>query len=541
MFRCLFAAALVVGAGIHLPFVCAADPPRPTDLKFVPADAALFARVDVEQVWNNRLGETFRRMNVQEIQNGLAFLKEYAGLTPDDLKSISAFVPQFKVEVTPAVAVIVTTKKPYDRNKLVAFLRTQADELNAQWNERPGHRYEVDELIFDLSDLKTFRFAFQYEPQEAAAADGPLTPAITAAANGAPLVVGVTFANLPDELRQNNPPAAMRPFQPLFFSEAAILTGTLDNANMVVTLGFRNTTRAQAVAAEKSLGVLKTLLETALALAAQDLERAPSRNDRKNPTEADASKRQLAFIHDMQALVKSAPITHADNTPSITLTAKADLDYAPLLEQLFSLISSVSTRSMASDHLKQLALAMHIYHDKYATLPPAARVGKGDKPLLSWRVMVLPYIDQGALYKKFKLDEPWDSEHNKKVLEENPMPEVFALPGVTKPNDKTTHYQVVVGGGAMFDLIQGTRFNQITDGLSNTIMIVTAKKAVPWTAPEDLTFDPKKDPRELLLFTDEVCNVAFGDGAVRALRQTIKEDVLKGLITRAGGEVIVDD
>src|SRR5690606_19908301 len=110
------------------------------------------------------------------------------------------------------------------------------------------------------------------------------------------------------------------------------------------------------------------------------------------------------------------------------------------------------------------------------SFPPAALVDKKGKPMLSWRVMILPYIEGNALYEKFKLDEPWDSEHNMKVMKENPMPRVYMTPG--KPanaEDKTTHYQVFIGKGAMFDIVKGGRFQQITDGTSNTIMTATAK------------------------------------------------------------------
>src|SRR5438045_1511259 len=73
-------------------------------------------------------------------------------------------------------------------------------------------------------------------------------------------------------------------------------------------------------------------------------------------------------------------------------------------------------RLTSSNNLKQIALAFHSFHDTYGGMPAAAICDKAGKPLLSWRVAILPWIEEGALYKQFKLDEPWDSKHNKALL-----------------------------------------------------------------------------------------------------------------------------
>ena len=70
---------------------------------------------------------------------------------------------------------------------------------------------------------------------------------------------------------------------------------------------------------------------------------------------------------------------------------------------------------------------MHNYHDTYGTFPPAATTDGADKPLLSWRVAILPFLEQQPLYEQFHLDEPWDSPHNKTLIEQ--MPQVYAIPG----------------------------------------------------------------------------------------------------------------
>src|SRR5262249_15789904 len=152
--------------------------------------------------------------------------------------------------------------------------------------------------------------------------------------------------------------------------------------------------------------------------------------------------------------------------------------------------------------------------------------------LLSWRVAILPYIEQDALYKQFKLDEPWDSEHNKNLAATRVK--LYELPGVTGEPAGTTHYRVFVGGGALFELNRGVRFVEIRDGMSNTIMVVEAKDGVPWTKPDELTYAPDKRPA--VGYFKDGFNALFADGAVRWIKPTIDPKVLHALITRAGGE-----
>src|SRR5262249_40256468 len=107
-----------------------------------------------------------------------------------------------------------------------------------------------------------------------------------------------------------------------------------------------------------------------------------------------------------------------------------------------------AVRAQSANNLKQIGLALHNYHDTMGNFPPAAIVDEQGNRLLSWRVAILPYIEQVELYKQFKLDEPWDSDHNKKLIAK--MPKTYALPNkMSKPGE--THYRVFVGNGALFD------------------------------------------------------------------------------------------
>jgi hypothetical protein len=164
-------------------------------------------------------------------------------------------------------------------------------------------------------------------------------------------------------------------------------------------------------------------------------------------------------------------------------------------------------------------------------------VGGSGKALLSWRVTILPYLGEQELYRRFKLDEPWDGPHNKKLLAR--MPKVYAPPGATTAPPYTTYYQVFVGPHAVFEKHQVMPFpGAITDGTSNTLLVVEAGSPVPWTKPEDLHFAPDEPLPELGGLFPDVFNAAFADGSVSALRKDADPDILRAAITRDMGEVV---
>ncbi|HJZ57064.1 MAG TPA: DUF1559 domain-containing protein, partial [Gemmataceae bacterium] len=203
-----------------------------------------------------------------------------------------------------------------------------------------------------------------------------------------------------------------------------------------------------------------------------------------------------------------------------------------------------SAREQSLQNLKQLALGMHTFHDKNNTFPAAAIVDEDGKPLLSWRVAILPYIGQEVLYKEFNLKEPWDSENNKKLIEK--MPKVFADPRAPADAGKT-YYKVFVGPPtgptAAFDTrYKGRKLVEFLDGASNTVLIVEGGPAVEWTKPEDIRFAPDQKAPELSIGgAGDIC-LALADGSTRTVKwNKLPENVRKALITPDGAEVLPDD
>lgn len=195
------------------------------------------------------------------------------------------------------------------------------------------------------------------------------------------------------------------------------------------------------------------------------------------------------------------------------------------------------TRSM--NNLKQIGLAMHNFHDANRHFPMVANFDKAEKPLLSWRVHLLPYLDQLELYKQFHLEEPWDSEHNKGLIEKMPAPYRSTKNKELLQAGKTT-YLAPVGEHLMFTGTPKTiSFRDITDGTSNTIMLVDGDDdhAVIWTKPDDFKPDPKNPKAGLRNNPGSGYLASFADGSVRFLPANIDPKIFYAMLTRDGGEV----
>jgi beta-lactamase regulating signal transducer with metallopeptidase domain len=195
-------------------------------------------------------------------------------------------------------------------------------------------------------------------------------------------------------------------------------------------------------------------------------------------------------------------------------------------------------RFRAINNLKQVVLAMHNYAATHDDRFPPIATGAGGRMNLSWRVLILPYLDEGALFQQFKLDEPWDSPNNKPLIER--MPQVFQTPGDPAG---TTRYKGMMGLGGpgretLWGYPEGVKITEIVDGTSNTIAVVEGLKPILWTKPEDLELEQDSPEREHLFAQGFLA--AMADGSVRAFANDGPDSplLLKALFTRSGGEVI---
>jgi hypothetical protein len=226
---------------------------------------------------------------------------------------------------------------------------------------------------------------------------------------------------------------------------------------------------------------------------------------------------------------------------------------------------------VAHNKLRQIGIALHNYNDTYHRLPPAVLYDKAGKPLLSWRVLLLPFLEEEKLFQQFKLDESWDGPHNIQLLAR--MPNVYApVRGEHQPH--TTFYQVFDGPGAAFDsdprhglrpyelaglgvaAFEGKRVTRIPDsfpgGTARTLLLAEAGTTVPWTKPADLVYDPAKPLPPLggefnegpTLFRTQRqtgIHVVLADASVWFLSKETDEAMLRQLIARAGKRENLDE
>jgi hypothetical protein len=240
-------------------------------------------------------------------------------------------------------------------------------------------------------------------------------------------------------------------------------------------------------------------------------------------------------------IAKLAIVSEAFETVPVVGNGLSAAPAAALAAILFS--SRLGARQVAAgnesmNNLKQISLAMLNEEAARKHFPPAAICDETGKPLLSWRVKLLPYLGEGALYAQFHLDEPWDSENNKPLAAV--MPAVYMDPQVGDLEGKTV-YLVPTGKETIFGDEKGTSMRQITDGTSRTILVVEVdpQHAVPWTKPEDIAIDEEKPAAGLARMPGGgALLVGRADGAVVALPGDIDADTLWSLFTRAGGEKI---
>ena len=196
--------------------------------------------------------------------------------------------------------------------------------------------------------------------------------------------------------------------------------------------------------------------------------------------------------------------------------------------------------SQCKNNLKQIGLALHNYHDTYGSFPPAFIPDAAGKPMHSWRVLILPYLDQMALYREYDFSEPWDGPSNSRLLSR--MPPVFACPSHAGPGNTNTAYVAAFGTNCIFRGSEPIKVSDVLDGTSNTILVGEAVGAgIPWMKPEDIDVSAHPSLGDPAGFSsDHVGGAHFliSDGAVRFISLSIDPEIFKALMTRNGGEAV---
>jgi hypothetical protein len=189
-------------------------------------------------------------------------------------------------------------------------------------------------------------------------------------------------------------------------------------------------------------------------------------------------------------------------------------------------------RNQSMNNLKQIAIGLQNFADTRGGVFPAAKNEGGSQ--LSWRVHILPFIGEEALYAQFHLDEPWDSQHNKRLIAR--IPDEFRVPGDSFVEGETSYLAVTGSGTAFGDGSKGPAFQDFVDGLSRTIMIVEADKSVPWTKPDDHQFAPNNPTQGLGGVRAFGFLALMGDARVIFVPDDEAPQAVGAMMTRSGRE-----
>ena len=228
------------------------------------------------------------------------------------------------------------------------------------------------------------------------------------------------------------------------------------------------------------------------------------------------------------------------NGNKLALDLDQQLTIAPVLVGMVlpavQQVRAAARRTQSMNNMRQHTLAMLNYESAHGHFPAQANYDKRGKPLLSWRVHILPFIEQQALYDQFHLDEPWDSPHNKKLI--NQMPMIYQSPTVAPDNGKTV-YLGIEGEGMMFGK-EPRKFADITDGSSNTALAVEVdfENAVPWTQPADFKMDKNNPLNGIGRINPGGFIVTFADGSVHFISNSVDPETWKNLLTIGDGNIV---
>jgi hypothetical protein len=548
-------AGLVMATSCFGQEVKSAKPTLPADLAAVPNDSLGFVHVKLADLWKN---EALKDVRAILDKAGPKLIESFDGRftpAPSTVDRLTVYLPP--VDLAGArdfdFVFILAATKPFDRDKCLKQLgRTRLHKgriggFYADEEESMAVRF-LDEKTLAFGNVSAIQRMVDFAPPQK---PGPLTPALELAAGTRPVVASFNVTALPPELLQE----VLRqyipdPLHPLFTARTLVASFDLEGDGHVHAQAIYANT-ASADAAEKAVGAAMELAKGLIADTRKELlERVLGDGTQakiEDFPEAAAGLFGLGALQHLEDILKTQPVKRSGDTLTATIALPSQFKSligaaglaAAMTAPAVGRIRDAANRITSSNNLKQIGLALHNYASvENDSFPPAAIIDWKGKPQLSWRVMILPYIEQEALYKEFHLDEPWDSEHNKKLIEK--MPKTYAIPNKPlKPGH--THYRVFVGNGALWDWLQGTPLGQISDGLSNTILAVEAEEAVPWTKPDELEFDPTKPLPKFSKFFKSGFHALFADGSVHFIRHNADEKNFKAMITKAGGEIIDRD
>lgn len=518
------------GVGALLYYQGKTTGPTSADLDYVLGNSQGFATVRVAEAWKTPVVQAItEQLPLGEMPPNEA-VQKHLGVNIEDVERVTFVLHQAEQK---QLWVVISTTKPVDKGKILAGLEADTKETQHQGKvfhqvqgpDKPAVHF-VNDRLFILAEEPAMRTCLEQTPRKDKT--GPLMDLLAATNGPQHLVLGGIMPPEFVTLARTQLPAAILP---LLETQTALLTATIGETSITdITLAFPDDGKSKAA---------MDALNTALTMAKGFMGMA------KLGVGGPAMPGQKEMIAAAEETLKNLKVEQKGK--DVLLSIKAVIDPKKIAEQMANLNPAFQVRAAADrtknvNKLRQIGLAMHNYHDAYRAFPPAIIYSKdGQKPLYSWRVALLPFLEEDRLYQLFNKDEPWDSEHNRHLLTR--MPRVFAQ-GDNEAEKSRTYFQVFTGKDAAFDGQKGKRMADFTDGTSNTILVAEAANGVQWSQPLDLPFNTSplgffnnrlgaKQGQDFL--------VLMADGSVRTLKRTVSPKTLQAAITINGGDMLGTD
>jgi hypothetical protein len=582
MFRHRFALAAALVA-----LAAPARSAEPAAAKVLTPDARGYLHVRVADVWNADVAKQLRTFAANAGPDLLAEFDSRFYPAPSDIESFTVvlFDLKFRDELpigrptdkTPVW--VITSKKPLNRAELVKTLAK-----GGKTRTHGGKEYLFDEANWaGILVLDENSYAYASEDSITALIDrlakpasSPLATTFTREADKHPVTLGVNVTGLatPD-VTKGAPPE----LQPLLKAKTAVVALDLKPKTAVsATLEFATEADAKdgLKAAQEAVQFGRGQIGQALLFVEQKAKGEPGKPpmgiqafpETVGLILAAAGLKQLdGLLGAMPLVQKGTSVQAALELDSLLPGGSTAIGIATVAGAI-GLATEMGPRLIVSGdyewtererNLNALARAIEKYHKDKGHYPPPAILDKNGKPILSWRVAILPYMDNAwinndeptvkgviingpkDLYNLFKLDEPWDGPNNKKLISK--MPSLYRAPysviSYSQSNIGKTLTLAVVGKGAIFDPAKKVTDGDVRDGLKQTLLLLALEEqgqAVYWTKPADieLTADGKL-PADAPNFHKRFA-VVYADASAHTLQNGLETKTLLGIVTRDGSE-----
>lgn len=552
-----FAVALAFSIALFAAPLQAAPGDLPADLDLVPRDAAAFFHFRAKDMWQSDWLKDARHILDKAGPEAWKEFERKCPINPTTIDRITLVMlnPQALGQPFPSVdpeamsaVVVVSTTQPYDRLQLLqaAGLREKAYRRNIYhfhedlWS---GLVFVDDRTFLVGSEDAVVRWFDMTRNKNTA---GPLQAALREAAQKHHVVFGFNPTVLVKEAQ-----GLPGPIQTLLEAHCGILTVDLDKEiKLDLRLDYQKAEQAQA--GEKAVRDTLELGRQGLAQPIAMLEKQLKESGDKveNAVQNFGILFGLGFLREVDGLLKDAPVQRqgtsvtlpfryrkleSANMAVVSLAAIQVLgrNASSVFSQVGSSIGGKDAKDPMQVHLETLHQALEKYHTDKGSYPPAMMTDKDGRPTMSWRVALLPYMNDEAktLYNQFRFDEPWDSLYNKRLIKK--MPQAFRSPNryAWGAGQWKTRDQVFTGAGTLFEGGKGIRKTDVT---SKLILLVHAgdDRAVYWTKPADISYAADGPLPQLTGRYDNRFEVLLNDGSFRRMQMPMDEKDLRSLILR---------